>query len=234
MKKHPNSYDHFKVLFTIGLALITVTACGRKTKPIALGAYGLNQEFASFEIQCNPPALPPPATGESAKDPLSVPLPDNLPTVQSPIEVVSCNGLAGDPPHFFNRMMPGFTTVVDCNAGLVRFRTRDWQVAETVGISGDGTVDGKVMLVTRLLKDTAGNENCWSRFLGHVVGKVRCSSDPNAIHFDYKVDWTFDETPPEVMESPSPNFADLRNGKHCKILPGNCAFRNSNSVSCGG
>lgn len=165
---------------------------------------------------------------------MSVPLPDSLGKAQVPIDVTSCDGLAGEPPHFFGREMPGFALVVDCNARLVRFKSRDWQITEAVGISGSGTIDGRVMHITRLVSDASGNDNCWTRIMGHITGKVRCGAAPNDVHVDYKVDWTFDETPPEVMEPASPGHADLRTGKHCKLKPGNCAFSNMASIGCGG
>lgn len=218
------------------LAIATaIVACGKKNnKESQLGAYGLAPETTAYEVQCNPPPPPANPSGGSAMDPMSVPLPDNLPTVQVQIDVQSCSALAGQPPHFYFRTMPGFAAVIDCKTRVVRFKTHDWQITEGARMGPTGDVEADIMLIARLTSDSVGNENCWSRFLGHVSGHVDCGGDPNAARFDFTTKWRFDETPPEVMEPASAGQADLRNGKHCVLRPGNCYFSNTASVGCGG
>ena len=224
------------LLAALLLALcILVMACGKsKTKEVRLGAYGANPERTYYEVQCvsqPPPAAP---SGGSAIDPGSIPLPAGLPSFTVPIEVQACDGLGGEPPHFYGRTMPGLTAVVDCNAKIVRFRTHDWQVGEASSIGPNGDVDLNVMYIVRLTTDAENNANCWTRLQGHVTGHATCPGDPMAAHLDFNVHWKFDTTPPEIMEAPAPGLADLRNGKNCKILPANCSFTNTASVGCTG
>ena len=212
-----------------------LASCGKnKIKEAAAGAYGPNPERTAYEIQCvtqPPPAAP---SGASAIDPGSIPLPAKLPGVLVPIQVNACNGFGGEPPHFYGREMPGLVAVVDCNAKIVRFRTRDWQVGEASSIGPAGEIDLNVMYITRLMSDADGSPNCWTRLQGHVTGHATCPGDPGAAHLDFHVAWKFDTTPPEIMEPPAPGLADLRNGKNCKILPANCSLENTASVGCGG
>ncbi len=224
------------LLVTMVLCLcVLVASCGKsKSKEVRIGAYGANPERTVYEVQCvnqPPPAAP---SGASAIDPGTIPLPTTLPYFTVPIDVLACEGFGGEPPHFYGRTMPGLTAVVDCNAKIVRFRTRDWQVGEASSIGPNGEVDLNVMYITRLVGDADGNANCWTRLQGHVTGHAQCPGDPNAAHLDFNVHWKFDLTPPEIMEAPAPGHADLRNGKNCRILPSNCAFTNTASVGCSG
>ncbi|MBI3557433.1 MAG: hypothetical protein HY074_14305 [Deltaproteobacteria bacterium] len=222
----------FTLVFSVS---VLVVACGKsKSKEVRLGAYGANPERTYYEVQCvtqPPPAAP---SGASAIDPGTIPLPTPLPSFTVPIEVQSCDGLGGEPPHFYGRTMPGLVAVADCNAKIVRFRSRDWQVGEASSIGPNGEFDLNVMYITRLTADIEGNANCWTRLQGHVTGHATCPGDPNAAHLDFHVSWKFDTTPPEIMETPPAGLADLRNGKNCKILPSNCTFTNTAAVGCGG
>lgn len=211
------------------LAALLIFSCAKKNE--GLGYDEENPERTPYEVHCVTEPPPPPPAGSTAAP--EAPLPDSLPSVKVPIEVRACSAI-GDVPHFYNREMPGLVAVVDCNARAVRFKTRDWQIAEAAGISPTGEVNLKVMYISRLVSDGQGGENCWVRLLGIVSGHASCPGDPRQARFDFKVDWSFDETPPEIMEPASPGHGDLRNGKHCRFKPGNCLFTNKASVGCGG
>jgi hypothetical protein len=198
-------------------------------------SYGEDPETTTYEVFCATQPPPPPEEPWRPQPPAyDWPLPEQLPKVSVPIEVKSCDAL-GEPPNFNNRVMPGLAAVVDCNARVVRFKSRDWQVNEAAMISPSGTVDMRIMYITRLLRDIDNDQNCWIRLLGHIHGTAQCPpSDPAGARLNFTVEWTFDEMPPEIMEPASPGQADLRNGKRCKIRPGNCLFVNEANMGCGG
>lgn len=235
MKLTHTRKDTIKLLIAVMAFTAVAASCGKKRDGSLLGAYGADQEFAAYEAHCiTDPPLPPPPPGTSGDPRMAVALPDNLPRKTFPIEINQCSALRGEPPRFAGREMPAFTVSVDCNSNLVRFRTREWQVAEAAAINPQGQVDAKIMMINRMLFDAEGNENCWMRFLAHITGSVDCGGGAANAHANLKVVWTMDETPPEIMEPPSPGHADLRNGKHCVVRPGNCQFTNNVSLGCNG
>lgn len=217
-------------------AALTSVSCGKKQAGLA--AFNGEFEEATFGVDCIDTPMEDPAR---KVDPWSgrpttydPPLPESIPLITTPIDVDSCNGFGGA-PSFPGKMMPGLIARVDCNAGVVHFRTRDYQVFEVGRIAPTGDVDVKVLYITRLLEDVDGTPNCWRRFLGHIQGKVNCpAGSPKSAHLNYRITWTVDETPAEIMENPTPGQADHRNGKFCRMGSGNCKFVNAIEMGCGG
>lgn len=227
-----------RALLTAALAAVAATAisCSKKYgKATGLSGLGAPVAFSRYEVQCPTAAdLPRDYYSEpvrqSNKEP---PLPDTLPWADIPVTVSQCDGLGGAPKFWADRV-PGVAVIVDCNAGVVRFRSRDWQVKETADIGLGGDIDTRLMYIVRLRSDAAGNENCWARMLGHVRGKVRCSPDPGQVRLDLEGRWTFDTTITEAMESAPQGLEDLRNGTRCIIGPQNCQFFDSGALGCNG
>lgn len=223
-------------ILRIAVAVLTITttatfsACGKR-KFDNLGAT-VNPENALYEVYCPTEAAPPPPPIGSTSQP-EIPVPEKLPSVQSPIELEVCDALP-DGPRFFNRVMPGLIAIADCKSKVVRFKSRDWQVYEGSTIGPDGSFDMRVMYIGRLVADSQGTPNCWARLLGHITGKASCGANPSDARLDFTAIWTFDQTPPELMEPAAPGMADLRNGKHCTIGTANCVFKSSTNLGCGG
>ncbi|MEW6057215.1 MAG: hypothetical protein AB1540_11430 [Bdellovibrionota bacterium] len=219
------------LLFVL-LMSVAVVSCGKKKKASS-NSYEFEPEHTLYKVHCVTEPTPSPSPRAAPNSVADPDLPESLPEIRIPIEVEQCSGLGGV-PHFNNKEMPGLIAIVDCNSRAVRFKTRDYRVNEVTAIGPTGEFHARVMYMNRLAVDSQGNANCWTRLLGDLSGRVSCPGDPAGARMDLEARWSFDETPPEVMEPPTPGQADFRNGKHCELLPGNCSFVNRASIGCGG
>jgi hypothetical protein len=217
---------------------ILIASCSKTSSSSEVSPYGEYPESTAYEMQCITGPPPPGPSGETTGptgEPIKweeLPIPSPLPVSRSAITPQACPAL-GDLPHFPGRDMPGMVVVVDCNARVVRFRTRDWQLSEASNLNPNNDFDLRVMYIVRFLRDADGNENCWARIQGHITGHADCAV-PARARLNWHVDWSMDETPPSIMEPPAPGMADSRNGKHCRLRQGNCAFGNTAKMGCGG
>jgi hypothetical protein len=221
---------------------IVLGSCSQK--PDALNGSSIHAgatEVATFEIQCLNTKAPGLKPGEvidaNNPNPDTYPMPGEgtIPIFAIPVQVDNCGALPRG-LYFPSHNLPAVIAVVNCNENIVRFKTRDYQVNETSRIGPGGMIEMHFFFTGRLARDAHGNENCWTRLLGHVTGTAKCNSnDMNQTRFDFKVDWTIDRSSPELMEAAPPGLADLRNGKHCELNPGfGCSFATEASVGCGG
>jgi hypothetical protein len=220
----------------LAITTISMTGCG-KSKDDSMDLSLLNATKTKYETYCVTGPTPTPAPGVYVNINNPHPdfdVPEELPQVEIPLAVKGCPALNGRKPEFMGKKMPGLIAVVDCNAKLVRFKTRDYQTSEASSIGPSGDFDIKLMYILRLTDDAEGTGNCWTRVLGHIQGNAQCPGDPAAARVFFTADWKFDETPPEIMEPPLPGHADLRNGKACKFKPGNCEFSNAANIGCDG
>lgn len=227
--------------FGLGLIAVTVFAaaagCGKEH--VGLGAYTGAAHETSWGVNC----IDEPADSPNRKvDPFSgqrnlfdPPLPESIPVVYTPIEVKdSCSALKGA-PLFPEKIMPGFIARVDCNARVVHFRTRDYQVTEIGRLSLSGEFNVVAPYITRLTQDADGAADCWRRFIANIQGTVTCPTDnPMGAQIRYNVAWTIDPTPAEIMEPARPSQADHRVGKYCRTEGNSCEFINRVAMSCHG
>lgn len=229
--------ERFSLALLALSAVVASSGCGKEVVGSQSAYTGAIHE-TSYGVSC----IDEPIDSEKRKvDPYSgkstvfdPELPDQLPVVYTPIEVNKCEGFGGA-PMFPDKVMPGLIARVDCNAHVVHFRTRDYQVFEVGRITPAGDVAVTVLYITRLVQDADGATDCWRRFIGNIKGRVDCpAGNPMGAHLDYRVTWTVDPTPSEVMESPTPRQADHRVGKFCKMDSGNCEFSNHVEMGCGG